>query len=86
MTANDRRQMILEALSDRREETVQRLAFEFNVSERTIIFAAFLGLFCCFAQFMAVLSAYMEISGPVKWAYYVRLFACFSCEMARLFP
>ena len=35
-SANDRRQMILEALSDRRYETVANLASEFNVSIRTI--------------------------------------------------
>lgn len=37
MTANDRRKTILEVLSDRREENMQNLAFEFNVSERTIM-------------------------------------------------
>ena len=35
-SALDRRQLILEALSDRRYETVQNLAEEFNVSIRTI--------------------------------------------------
>lgn len=35
-SANDRRQMILEVLSDRRFETVANLASEFNVSIRTI--------------------------------------------------
>ena len=34
--ALDRRQMILEALSDRRQETVENLAAEFGVSKRTI--------------------------------------------------
>ena len=35
-SALDRRQLILEALSDRRCETVERLAAEFGVSKRTI--------------------------------------------------
>ena len=35
-SALDRRQMILEALSDRRQETVENLAAEFGVSKRTI--------------------------------------------------
>ena len=34
--ANERRQLILEALSERRQETVQNLASEFGVSVRTI--------------------------------------------------
>ena len=34
--ANERRQLILEALSERRQETVQNLAAEFGVSVRTI--------------------------------------------------
>ena len=37
MTASERRQAILEALSIRRQETVGNLAFEFGVSERTIM-------------------------------------------------
>ena len=36
MSANERRQLILEALSDRREENVNNLANEFKVSVRTI--------------------------------------------------
>lgn len=36
VSANERRQLILEALSDRRFETVQNLAEEFGVSVRTI--------------------------------------------------
>jgi predicted DNA-binding transcriptional regulator YafY len=36
MTANERRQAILEALCVRRIEKVENLAFEFDVSERTI--------------------------------------------------
>lgn len=35
-SANERRQLILEALSDRRFETVSNLAHEFGVSIRTI--------------------------------------------------
>ena len=36
MTAIERRQLILEALSDRRHETYQSLADEFGVTKRTI--------------------------------------------------
>lgn len=36
MSTNERRQLILEALSDRRQETYQSLANEFGVSKRTI--------------------------------------------------
>ena len=36
MTASERRQAILEALSSRRFETRYNLAFEFSVNERTI--------------------------------------------------
>lgn len=35
-SANERRQRILEALSDRRYETIKNLAYEFGVSVRTI--------------------------------------------------
>ena len=36
MTATERRQAILEALCERRRETVENLAYEFSVSTRTI--------------------------------------------------
>ena len=36
MTAIERRQAILEALCERRRETVENLAYEFDVSTRTI--------------------------------------------------
>ena len=36
VSANERRQMILEALSDRRSESAKNLAEEFGVTERTI--------------------------------------------------
>lgn len=36
VTANERRQLILEALSDRRSESVKNFAEEFGVTERTI--------------------------------------------------
>ena len=35
-SANERRQLIMEALSDRRSDTVENLATEFGVSKRTI--------------------------------------------------
>ena len=37
MKANERRQQMLAALSSRREDTIANLAFEFGVSERTIM-------------------------------------------------
>lgn len=36
MDANERRMCIVEALSKRRRDTIDNLAFEFNVSRRTI--------------------------------------------------
>lgn len=36
VSANERRQLILEALSDRRSESAKNLAEEFGVTERTI--------------------------------------------------
>lgn len=37
MRANERRMLILEALCARRQDTMQNLAFEFNVTRRTIL-------------------------------------------------
>lgn len=37
MRANERRMLILETLCARRQETMQNLAFEFNVTRRTIL-------------------------------------------------
>ncbi len=37
MKANERRQQLLAVLSSRREDTIANLAFEFGVSERTIM-------------------------------------------------
>ena len=36
MTSSERRQAILEALCERRHDKIENLAYEFNVSERTI--------------------------------------------------
>ncbi len=36
MKASERRQAILEALCERRKDKIENLAFEFNVTERTI--------------------------------------------------
>ena len=37
MRANERRMLILETLCARRQDTMQNLAFEFNVTRRTIL-------------------------------------------------
>ena len=51
-SALDRRQMILEALSDRRQENIESLATEFGVSKRTIRYD--IEILCCSAPIYTV--------------------------------